>query len=60
MNIGEITEAVILAEMEVAGEEALKEARRARLTDAETAVAIYLAMRAVYAVQLLAHSETVH
>jgi hypothetical protein len=58
--MSEITEVVILAEMEVAGEEALKEARKSRLSDAETAVAIYLAMRAVYAVQLLAHSETVH
>jgi hypothetical protein len=58
--MSEITEVVILAEMEVAGEEALKEARKSRLSDAETAVAIYLAMRAVYAVQLLANSETVH
>jgi hypothetical protein len=60
MNLGDLAEAVILAEMELAGTEALKEARKSRLTDAETAVAIYLAMRAVYCVQLLAHSETVH
>jgi hypothetical protein len=60
MNIGEITEAVILAEMELAGVEAIKEARKSRLTDAETAVAVYLAMRAVFAIQLLANSETIH
>lgn len=54
------TEVVLLPEMELAGKEALKEARRARMTDAETVLAIYLAMRAVYAIQLLANSETVH
>ena len=58
--MSEMTNVVILPEMELAGEEALKEARKASLTDAETAVAIYYAMRAVYAVMLLANSETIH
>ena len=53
-------EITVLPEMEIAGQEAMREARIQRLTDAETAVAVYMAMRAVYAMYLLQNSESIH
>lgn len=55
-----VTEVIVLPEMEVAGEEALREARKHRMSDAEQAVAVYMAMRAVYAMALLTNSESIH
>ena len=55
-----MTEIVILPEMELAGMEALREGRKQGLDDAGQAVAVYMAMRMVWAIQLLANSETVH
>jgi hypothetical protein len=55
-----VTEVLILPEMEVAGEEALREGREHGLTDAEQAVAIYMAMRAVYAIAVLRNSQVIH
>ena len=51
---------MILPEMEIAGTEALIEGRRQGLDETQQAVAVYMAMRAVWAIQLLANTETVH
>lgn len=46
-------EVVILPEMELAGTEALRESHRIGHSDEETAVAVYMAMRAVYLISIL-------
>ena len=46
-------EVVILPEMAVAGTEALRESNRIGYSDEETAVAVYMAMRAVYLIAIL-------
>lgn len=46
-------EVCILPEMEVAGAEALAESRKNGLDDTEQAVAVYMAMRAVFAISVL-------
>ena len=48
-----------MPEMEVAGTEALVESRRQGLNDAQQAMAVYMAMRAVYLIAVLP-KETVH
>lgn len=56
-----MTEVVILPEMEVAGTEALIEARNQGLDEMQQAVAVYLAMRAVFLVAVLpSRGELVH
>lgn len=55
-----MVEIYILPEMEVAGEEALREARESGLDEREQAVEAYKAMRAVFAMAILPDKETVH
>lgn len=50
----------LIPEMEIAGEEALKESRRNRLTDVDTAKAVFWAMQAVYAIYVLNQEKTIH
>lgn len=52
-------EIYILPEMEQAGVEALQESRSAGLNDEATAVAVYMAMRAVFAVMVVAGESAV-
>lgn len=50
-----MTEVVILPEMEIAGTEALVESQRNGLDDTQCAVAVYMAMRAVYLMAVIPH-----
>lgn len=51
------SEVVILPEMELAGVEALIESRARNLGDAESAIAVYLAMRMVYFMAVIKHGD---
>ena len=53
-------EVVILPEMLEAGVEALVEARHKELGDLDTAVAVFLAMRAIEAIAVMRENGTLH
>ena len=53
-------EAVIFPEMLQAGVEAMAECKSRNLTPYETAIAVYLAMRAVEEIAAMRGQETVH
>lgn len=56
-----MVELCILPEMEQAGAEALRESRRSGLDDTAQALAVYMAMRAVFLVMVVqSNSAVVH
>ena len=52
-------EVYILPEMETAGAEALRESRESGMDDTAQAVAVYMAMRAVFAVMIVSSKNSV-
>jgi hypothetical protein len=55
-----LVEICILPEMETAGAEALSESRTQGLTDLEQAVAVYMAMRTVFALSVIQGEKVIH
>lgn len=54
-------EVIVLPEMEVAGAEALKEARERGGDDMDQAIAVYAAMRAIYLMAVLpGQTQAIH
>ena len=59
LGADQVMEVVILPEMTIAGTEALLESRKQGLDEEQTALAVYMAMRAVYLIAVLPR-ETAH
>lgn len=55
-----MSEAVIFPEMLQAGVEAMAECRSRKLTQYETVIAVYLAMKAVEEIAIMRGEETLH
>jgi hypothetical protein len=55
-----VSEVLVLPEMLSAGVEALGECRKRKLTEADTAVAVYLAMSAIYEMYAMRDPKVIH